>query len=107
MYVVHSYVCILKQRQDPSTGGIIRWSLPYSEICYCQGVVAPMHMSACPQTASDYNEGDLWFTDDPQSLTRRSNWKKEILDKLFERALYCRKLFRYFGISNYFKQHAM
>ncbi len=91
VHVVDSYVCMLKQRQDPSSGKL-RWSLPYSEICYCQGVVAPMQMSSCPQAAHNYNEGDLWFTDDPQPLTIRSNWKKEILDKLFERALYCGKL---------------
>ena len=98
--VVDSHVCMLQQRQDPNRGGDLRWSLPYSEICLCQGVVAPMHMSTCPQTANDYNEGDLWFTDDAQPLTIRSNWKKEILDRLFQRALYCRKLCLYINISD-------
>ena len=100
-FTVNSHFSMLKQRHDPSRGGDLRWSLPWSEICYCKGVVAPMRMSACPQMANDYNEGDLWFTDDPQPLTIRSNWKKEILDNLFGRSLYCGKL-HYF--SAYFCQ---
>ena len=38
---VRSHVCLLKKRLDPSRGGTLRWSLPYDELCYCQGVVAP------------------------------------------------------------------
>ncbi|XP_072017381.1 uncharacterized protein [Amphiura filiformis] len=72
------------------TRGALRWSLPYKERCYCQGVVAPRNS---PQTCTTYKDrsGDktLWFVDDPTPLTNRMNWNKQALDILLEREEYC------------------
>ncbi|XP_072016990.1 hyalin-like [Amphiura filiformis] len=85
--VVQSYLCMLKERRDPSRGGILRWSLLYKEICYCQGVVAPKRAKTCPRREEEYE--DLWFVDDPSLLIMRQNWRKDILDELMNRAAYC------------------
>ncbi|XP_072043317.1 lactadherin-like [Amphiura filiformis] len=37
----------------------------------------------------DYSDGSLWFDDDPGPLTIRRNWKKDILDQLLARTVYC------------------
>ena len=89
VYPVQSQVCILKKRPDTSTGGTLRWSLPYAEICFCQGVVAPEVMSSCPEKEEEYEDGELWFIDDPLKLTMRHNWRKSELDKLLDRIQYC------------------
>ncbi|XP_072025496.1 uncharacterized protein [Amphiura filiformis] len=83
--MVESYVCMLQKRPDPSRDGALRWSLPYAQICLCQGVVAPKVMSTCPKV----NTGDLRFVDDPLPLTMRHNWRKDILDALLDRTTYC------------------
>ncbi|XP_072046698.1 probable carboxypeptidase X1 [Amphiura filiformis] len=83
--VALSYVCILQQRPDPSRGGALRWSLPYKEICFCQGVVAPKYVKTCPGR----DQRDLWFVDDPSQLIMRQHWKKDILDELMNRTSYC------------------
>ncbi|XP_072017513.1 uncharacterized protein [Amphiura filiformis] len=82
---------MLKERPDPSRGGVLRWSLPYKEICYCQGVVAPKRAKTCPRREDEYEDGDLWFVDDPSLLIMRQNWRKDILDELMNRASYCEK----------------
>ncbi|XP_072022654.1 hyalin-like [Amphiura filiformis] len=87
--VVQSNLCMLKERPDHSRGGVLRWSLLYKEICYCQGVVAPRRVNTCPRREEDYEDGDLWFVDDPSLLIMRQNWKKDILDELLNRARYC------------------
>ncbi|XP_072048369.1 lactadherin-like isoform X2 [Amphiura filiformis] len=80
--VVQSYICILREGPDPSRGGALRWSLPYKEVCFCQGVVAYKHVKACPGR-------DLWFVDDPSLLIMRQNWETDILDELMNRTKYC------------------
>ncbi|XP_072017380.1 uncharacterized protein [Amphiura filiformis] len=88
--LVSCQLCVLEERPDPSQGGALRWSLPYKERCYCQGVVAPRKST---QTCTTYKDrsGDkkLWFVDDPTPLTNRMNWNKEALDILLEREEYC------------------
>ncbi|XP_072049977.1 hyalin-like [Amphiura filiformis] len=87
--VVQTTVCILEKRPDASRGGVLRWSLPYKEICFCQAVVAPKHTKSCPRRKEEYEDGDLWFLDDPYLLIMRQNWKKDILDELMNRTTYC------------------
>ena len=90
---VQSHACILEERPHPSRGGALGWSLPYSEICYCQAVVAPQIGSTC-QRKEEYEEDELWFVNEQQILhqfTMRGNWKKEILDGLLQRIKYCGK----------------
>ena len=83
----------MKKRPDPSRGGVLRWSIPSDEICYCQGVVAPRSSKTCSKAdhfaCSDTNSGNLWFVNDPAPLTQRRNWNKEALDQLLERSDYC------------------
>ncbi|XP_072046700.1 C-type lectin mannose-binding isoform-like [Amphiura filiformis] len=83
--MVHSHLCVLIERPDPSRGGALRWSLPFAELCLCQRMVAPVLKSPCPQRV----DGDLWFVDDPRTLTMRHNWKKDILDELLNRTHRC------------------
>ncbi|XP_072017067.1 uncharacterized protein [Amphiura filiformis] len=88
--VVQSHLCVLEKRPDPSRGGALRWSLPFAEICLCQGVVAPVRGETCQRKDAQYKEGDLWFLDDPHPLTMRHNWEKYILDDLLNRTTYCK-----------------
>ncbi|XP_072017209.1 uncharacterized protein [Amphiura filiformis] len=88
--VVQSHLCVLEKRPDPSRGGALRWSLPFAEICLCQGVVAPIRGKTCRRKDVHYEEGELWFVDDPRPLTMRHNWEKDILDDLLDRTTYCR-----------------
>ncbi|XP_072048687.1 uncharacterized protein [Amphiura filiformis] len=37
----------------------------------------------------EFEEGDLLYGDDPQPLTMRHNWEKNILDLLLDRITYC------------------
>ena len=93
--VVKCHVCVMKKRPDPSLGGVLRWSIPYEEICYCQGVVAPriIWQETCSRRddCSDTNLCNLWFVDNPALLTQRQNWNKNALDQLLKRADYCGK----------------
>ena len=92
-----SHVCIFRKRPDPSKGGLFRWSLPYNEICLCQGVVAPKvkPSNKCATTDDQHCTDDssckLWFVDDSDvgPLTRRHNWNKGALDDLLQRTDYC------------------
>ena len=71
----------------------MRWSLPYAEICYCQGVLAPaVFVRACPEK-DVYRDGELWFADDHliYELTMRRNWKKNKMDELLDRIEFCGK----------------
>ncbi len=97
LYTVHGQVCILTKRPDPERGGVMRWSLPKREICFCQGVVAPVIMKTCSTTEETYAEDDMWFIDDPYELTLRQNWKTDVLDTLLERAEYCGKILLFKG----------
>ncbi|XP_072048509.1 uncharacterized protein [Amphiura filiformis] len=88
--IVSCQLCVLEERPDPSRGGVLRWSMPYNKICYCQGVVAPRKPTqACPVYDEGNGEMKLWFVDDPTPLTNRLNWNKEALDILLERQEYC------------------
>ena len=93
LVAVKCHVCMLKKRPDRSLGGVLRWSLPYDEICYCQGVVAPMSSKTCSKedefVCADAASCNLWFVEDPARLTQRRNWYKQALDQLLERADYC------------------
>ena len=91
-YTTEAHVCLLKKRWEPVTASH-RWSLPLNERCRCLWVVAPKIKSpsqSCP-LGREYvkDPSELWFTDDEESLTTRSNWKPHLLDKLLERAEYC------------------
>ncbi|XP_072017349.1 retinoschisin-like [Amphiura filiformis] len=88
--VVQSHLCVLEKRPDPSRGGALRWSLLFAEICLCQRVVAPVFLNAktCPRR--EYEDGDLWFVDDPQPLIMRYNRKKDTLDHLLDRPTFCK-----------------
>ncbi|XP_072017122.1 uncharacterized protein [Amphiura filiformis] len=98
--VVLSHLCVLEKRPDPSRGGALRWSLPFAEKCLCQRVVAPVFLNAqtCPRRK--YEDGDMWFVDDPQPLTLRHNWEKDILDGLLDRTTYCVQCHTY-STNNY------
>lgn len=104
--MVDSHVCVLQERFDPLSG-MMRWSLSRKEICSCHGVVAPKVSSGrrCSRyddgnnaddaaaTANDANTfEDLWFTDDPLSLTNRQNWTPIKLDVLLGRSQCCKSL---------------
>ena len=80
-----SHVCVLRKRADPSYNDTIRWSLPSDERCQCQMVIA----SSSPNQAANGSSCEMWFVDDPTSLTRCKNWNKKSLDKLLERADFC------------------
>ncbi|XP_072022656.1 thrombospondin-1-like [Amphiura filiformis] len=86
--VVQSHLCVLEKRPDPLRGGVLRWSLPFAEICLCQGVVAPIGQT-CSRRDNGNEAGDLWFVDDPRPLAMRHNWEKDILDHLLDRTTYC------------------
>ena len=68
--------------------------MPWDERCRCLGAVAPEENNvpqSCPLLRGDIGESSAyWFTDDKQNLTTRTNWKPEILNKLLDRAEYCR-----------------
>ena len=84
---------MFKKRPDPATGGSLRWSLPYSEKCFCQGVVAPVVKGNwCPEE-DEYAAGELFFADDHliYELTMRHNWKKNKMDELLDRIELCGK----------------
>ena len=87
-------MCVLRERLDPSSG-VIRWSLPKEEICFCHGVVTPKVLAgqSCLRYEDADTNDDLWFTDDPTSLTNRENWTPKKLDALLSRSLCCKCLF--------------
>ena len=91
------HVCVMKKRPDPSLEGVLRWSIPYDEICSCQRVVVPRFISqeTCPRRddydCSDTKSCNLWFAENPALLTQRRNWNKKALDQLLKRADYCGK----------------
>ena len=93
--MLDAHVCLLKRRRD-STTGAERWSLPSEERCYCTSVLAPKckSVNSCAEIAREKRvKGNvLWFIDDPQPLTNRSNWNVEMLDLLLERVDFCSKL---------------
>ncbi len=92
-HTIHGQVCILTKRPDPAREGVLRWSLPKKELCFCQGVVAPAMAKSCSTMEEACTEEDLWFIDEPQELTLRHNWRKDILDELLERTEYCGMIF--------------
>ena len=89
--VVDSHVCILQESLDPASG-VMRWSLPKYEICLCQGVVAPRVSAGrtCHRNGKTETTQQLWFTDDPSSLTNRNNWTPKKLDALLNRTHCCK-----------------
>ena len=95
LVVVRCHVCVLEKRRNPSLGGVLQWSIPYDEICYCQRVVVPRFISleTCARrddyVCFDSKPCNLWFVDNPALLTRRRNWNKKALDQLLERTVYC------------------
>ena len=97
LYVtVRSHVCVLRERPDPSRGGVLRWSLPLEELCLCKAVVAPVMAKTCGDGQPDeYDINQLWFADDPQPLSARHNWQKDVLDQLMDRTAYCGKRHEY------------
>ena len=95
---MRSYVCVLKERPDPSRDGVLRWSLPLEELCLCKAVVAPvMDMTKTRAKVCGGGQPDeydqLWFVDDPRGLTTMYNWEKNVLDQLMNRTAYCGKIF--------------
>ncbi len=90
---MQSHVCIFKKRPDPARGGALRWSLPFAEICLCQGVVAPVISKTCPEKDDYQDSNGLWFADDHlvYELTMRHNWKKNKMDELLDRIEFCGK----------------
>ncbi|XP_072017505.1 type-2 ice-structuring protein-like [Amphiura filiformis] len=88
--MVSCHLCVLVKRPDPSSGDVFRWSLPYSERCHCQGVVAPRKFTkTCFGYKDVTSDIKLWFVDDSAPLTKHMNWNKETLDILLERKEYC------------------
>ena len=90
--VVDSYICILQETVDQSSGAI-RWSMPRRERCFCQKVIvypiSDLSNSDSTATQSDSLE-DLWFTDNPAPLVKRRNWMPEKLDILLDRVECCK-----------------
>ena len=87
---VHSHVCLLIQR---SKGNVLKWSLPYSEICYCQIVLQVEYISECP--LGEIQDGDLFFLEELQPLRVllvSKTWTKETVDVLLNRTEYCGKI---------------
>ena len=95
LVAVKCHICMLKKRPDPSLKGVLRWSLSYDEICYCQGVVAPRLSKTCSKeeelVCSDSTSCRLWLVEDPALFTQRRYWNKKALAQLLERADYCGK----------------
>ena len=77
--------------------------MPQSDLCFCQGVVAPKRGVDCPVIGEKYGgASNLWYTDDPDPLTKRTNWTPEKLDQLLGRVDYCSKLiYTFYQISLY------
>ena len=81
-------MCLLKERPDQD--GLLRWSLPLMERCYCQEVVAPIWLgTGCPNSPKHIGYMELWFTNDPLALIETKNWTPANLDLLLERKEYC------------------
>ena len=89
----NGYVCKLTLQWDPSERRE-RWSLPSRERCFCQGVMKLKEIDpTCRPSQQDEEESnDLWFTDSPDLLAKRENWKPTIMDTLLERVAFCCKL---------------
>ena len=86
--VVNSHICLLQERFDPSS---MRWSLPQKERCFCQRVVAPQISGSrsCVRVNDTDNIEDLWFIDDPTTVTNPRNWTPRKLDDLLDRSQCC------------------
>lgn len=81
---VNSHICVLKQRVDTSSGKL-RWSIPASERCICQRVVAPRIISTHCIDREAIADSALWFIDDPKEMINHENWYPAKLDKLLDR----------------------
>ena len=94
--VVDLHVCILRKRFDPSSG-MMRWSQPKKDLCFCQWAVAPKIAllstdQSCPRNEDSNAMAELWFTDEPTSLTNHTNWTPKKLDALLNRTYCCKCL---------------
>ena len=88
IFFIDGHVCLLKERFDQD--GLLRWSLPLMERCYCQKVVAPIWLgTGCPNSLKQIEHMELWFTNDPLALIETKNWTPAYLDLLLERKEYC------------------
>ncbi len=78
---MHGHVCVLKKRPDTSRGGVLTWSLPKKEICFCNYAVAPAMFVTCSEKEATYIENEMWFFDDPQKLNKLlHHWNDTLLD---------------------------
>ena len=89
VYVDTTHLCVLEKRPDLSTGGTLKWSLPYDELCLCDRIIANAGRSCESRQAkgnftNTTNTSQFWFLDNPGPLTRRETWNKTNLDLLFE-----------------------
>ena len=75
----------------------MRWSLPKEEVCFCQGVVAPV-TNICQGMEKTYADDEMLFFGDPRELTLRRNWRKDELDNLLNRIEYCGNSLRIFDM---------
>ena len=90
---VNTHFCVLKTRLDPAPGGLLRWSLPKKERCYCQRIFTArwlkVEINSCPPMEEAFDNDDMWFIDEPRELTLPHNWRTDALDTLLERTEYC------------------
>ncbi len=93
---VNTHFCVLKKRPDPAPRGVMKWSLPKKERCYCERVLTArwpkVEINTCPPMEEAFAKDDMWFIDDPRELTLPHNWRTDALDTLLERTEYCGKI---------------
>ena len=80
--------CLLRKRYDQSTQQM-RWSMPTLMRCMCDAVMIS-HVDNtlnCHKITQDI----MWFTDNHQQITHKSNWTPEKLDQLLDRQIMCGK----------------
>ena len=90
----HVHVCVLNKRVDPLNGGELRWSMPYDQICQCEGTTAHAYKrpaAVCEEPDQETHVA-LWFTDNLTQITSHKNWNISALDRLLNRTDYCGKL---------------
>ncbi len=79
---MHSHVCVF--RKVPDGEGVLRWSLPKKDICFCDFNAAPMIFLTCPEKTQVQTENDLWFFNETREIT---NLKNSYLNQIREKGL--------------------
>ena len=92
---VDAFVCKMVPRWDSSVERM-RWAMPTTQLCLCQGVIAPKGgPMMCPLTREEYGEdSSMWYVDDARPLTDRRNWMPTKMNELLRREVVCSKFYK-------------